>query len=49
MMIIGYVRVSTTDQDLTIQETALRAVWCEIVRAEKRSSRASSRARGLFL
>ncbi|AWN35679.1 recombinase family protein [Methylobacterium radiodurans] len=33
----GYARVSTTDQDLSIQEDALRAAGCEIVRAEKRS------------
>jgi DNA invertase Pin-like site-specific DNA recombinase len=37
MAVIGYARVSTTDQDLTIQETALRAGGCEVIRAEKRS------------
>ncbi len=37
MTVIGYARVSTTDQDLTIQETALRAAGCEVIRAEKRS------------
>lgn len=37
MTVIGYARVSTTDQDLTIQETALRAAGCEIIRTEKRS------------
>jgi DNA invertase Pin-like site-specific DNA recombinase len=37
MTIIGYARVSTTDQDLSIQETALRAAGCEVIRAEKRS------------
>ena len=37
MTIIGYARVSTTDQDLTIQEAALRAAGCEVIRAEKRS------------
>jgi len=37
MTIIGYARVSTTDQDLTIQETALKAAGCEVIRAEKRS------------
>ena len=31
----GYARVSTTDQDLSIQETTLRAAGCEMVRAEK--------------
>lgn len=35
--VYGYARVSTTDQDLGIQETALRAAGCELVRAEKRS------------
>ena len=37
MTIIGYARVSTVDQDLAIQETALRAAGCEVIRAEKRS------------
>jgi DNA invertase Pin-like site-specific DNA recombinase len=37
MTIIGYARVSTTDQDLSIQESALRAADCEVIRAEKRS------------
>jgi len=37
MTVIGYARVSSTDQDLTIQETALRAAGCEVIRAEKRS------------
>ena len=37
MTIIGYARVSTTDQDLSIQEAALKAAGCEIIRAEKRS------------
>ena len=31
----GYARVSTTDQDLTIQETALRAAGCTMIRAER--------------
>ncbi len=34
---IGYARVSTADQDCAIQEAALRAAGCGIVRAEKRS------------
>jgi DNA invertase Pin-like site-specific DNA recombinase len=34
-MIAGYARVSTTDQDLSIQETALKAAGCEVIRAEK--------------
>lgn len=33
--IIGYARVSTTDQDVSIQKAALRAAGCTIVRAEK--------------
>lgn len=33
----GYARVSTTDQDLSLQEAALRAAGCEVVRAEKKS------------
>ena len=31
----GYARVSTADQDLSIQEAALKAAGCELVRAEK--------------
>ena len=34
-MIAGYARVSTTDQDLAIQDAALRAAGCEVIRAEK--------------
>lgn len=37
MPVFGYARVSSTDQDLSIQETALRAAGCEMVRAEKKS------------
>jgi DNA invertase Pin-like site-specific DNA recombinase len=37
MTIIGYARVSTTDQDLSIQESALRAAGCDVIRAEKQS------------
>jgi DNA invertase Pin-like site-specific DNA recombinase len=36
MTIIGYARVSTT-QDLSIQQAALKAAGCEVIRAEKRS------------
>ena len=35
--LIGYARVSTADQDCSIQEAALRAAGCTVIRAEKRS------------
>jgi DNA invertase Pin-like site-specific DNA recombinase len=41
MTIIGYARVSTDDQDCTIQEEALRAAGCTVVRSEKRSGTTS--------
>ena len=37
MSVIGYARVSTTDQDLSIQEEALRTAGCTVLRSEKRS------------
>src|SRR5215472_3915781 len=37
MTIIGYARVSTTDQDLSIQKAALKGAGCEVIRAETRS------------
>ena len=37
MPVIGYARVSTTDQNLDLQQTALQAAGCEIIRSEKRS------------
>jgi DNA invertase Pin-like site-specific DNA recombinase len=37
MSVIGYARVSTTDQDLSIQEAALQAAGCDVIRAEKQS------------
>jgi DNA invertase Pin-like site-specific DNA recombinase len=37
MTVIGYARVSTADQDLSIQEAALRAAGCDVIRAEKQS------------
>jgi DNA invertase Pin-like site-specific DNA recombinase len=37
MTVIGYARVSTTDQDLSIQEATLKAAGCDTIRAEKRS------------
>lgn len=35
--LIGYARVSTEDQDCAVQEEALRAAGCTIIRSEKRS------------
>ena len=35
MALYGYARVSTAEQDCTLQEQALRAVGCTIIRAEK--------------
>ena len=37
MATYGYARVSTEDQDCSIQEAALRAAGCAVVRAETRS------------
>ena len=37
--LIGYARVSTTDQDTAIQEAALREAGCTIIRTEKISGR----------
>ena len=34
-MIYGYARVSTTEQDLTIQQEALQVFGCEVIRSEK--------------
>jgi DNA invertase Pin-like site-specific DNA recombinase len=36
-MLYGYARVSTTDQDLSIQESALRGAGCNVIWAEKLS------------
>ncbi|RCS21439.1 recombinase family protein [Phyllobacterium salinisoli] len=37
MPIYGYARVSSIDQDLAIQEAALRAAGCQVIRSEKKS------------
>jgi DNA invertase Pin-like site-specific DNA recombinase len=37
MALYGYARVSTTDQDLSVQERALHAAGCQTIRVEKRS------------
>src|SRR3954469_22919977 len=37
MTVIGYARVSSTDQNLDVQEQALRAAGCDTIRSEKRS------------
>ncbi len=37
MQTIGYARVSTSDQDLTIEQHALKASGCSVIRAEKKS------------
>jgi DNA invertase Pin-like site-specific DNA recombinase len=38
MALYGYARVSSSDQDFTLQEQALRAAGCEVIRAEKVSA-----------
>ena len=40
MSIYGYARVSTLDQDFSIQDAALKTAGCEVIRAEKASGTA---------
>ena len=47
MTVIGYARVSATDQGLSIQEAALRAAGCDVIRAEKRSGTTTEGREGL--
>jgi DNA invertase Pin-like site-specific DNA recombinase len=42
MALYGYARVSSSDQDFTLQEQALRAAGCEVIRAEKASGTSRS-------
>ena len=49
MPLYGYARVSSLDQNLTLQEEMLRAAGCHIVRAEKRSGAGRERRTELRL
>lgn len=41
MALYGYARVSSSDQNFALQEQALRAAGCDVVRAEKASGTSS--------
>jgi hypothetical protein len=36
-IIVGYARVSTGDQDLSLQEAILRTAICQVIRSEKKT------------
>jgi hypothetical protein len=41
--------VSTTDQDLSVQEAALKAAGCQVIRAERMIAKISPACRGAVL
>jgi DNA invertase Pin-like site-specific DNA recombinase len=46
MSIYGYARVSTLDQDFSIQHAELKAAGCDVIR-ERHGSRRPHRTRGI--
>ena len=47
MTTIGYARVSTTDQDLTLQVDKLKAAGCDVVRQERASGTSTEKRKEL--
>jgi DNA invertase Pin-like site-specific DNA recombinase len=47
MTTIGYARVSTTDQDLTLQVAKLKAAGCDVIRQEKASGTSTEKRKEL--